>query len=136
MLGQPVLELGIGDSDGDGAGVLGDEGGWPEPGVEAVPVHLCFDSGEDFVPEVHLSLRDTPALCGIARLSTAFSTGVENFWEQTKHSRDKGLPDVGPAHSPSKSGDCSTLGRFIDTLTGGPLTLAVHFTSRDARGRT
>ena len=53
VLRQPVLEEAVRHADRHRRPVVGDEGRRPEPGVEAVPVHLRLDAREDFVPEVH-----------------------------------------------------------------------------------
>jgi len=55
VLGQPVLEQGVGYSDRNRRPVISYKGCRPEPGVKAVPVHLRLDTGEDFVPEVHFT---------------------------------------------------------------------------------
>ena len=51
VLGQPVFEKCIRDPDGNRATRVGDKRRWLEPGVKAVPIHLCFDAGENLIPD-------------------------------------------------------------------------------------
>ena len=57
VLGQPVAEERVGDADADRAVAIGHESGRLEPGVEAVPVDLRLDAGEDLVPDI------APVMC-------------------------------------------------------------------------
>jgi hypothetical protein len=60
MLGQPVLEEGIGNANGDRAPTVCDERGGLEPGIKTVTVNLGFDPGEDLIPDarVHCVTRN------------------------------------------------------------------------------
>src|SRR5437867_10152382 len=69
VFGEPVLEEGIGDAYGYRGSVLGDEAGGPEPGVEAVAVHLSLDAGEDVVPDAHYAYLSPPRKSQFFRLS-------------------------------------------------------------------
>ena len=51
VLREPVLKQGIRHSDRDRRSAVGHQRGWLKPSVEAVPVNLCFDPGEDLVPD-------------------------------------------------------------------------------------
>ena len=53
VAGQPVLELGVRDLDEETRALERVEARGPEPGGEAVAVHLGLDLGQHLVPEVH-----------------------------------------------------------------------------------
>ena len=62
VLGQPILEKAVGNPDREAVGVLRDEARRLKPGIEAVPIHLCFDSGEDLFPEVFINANRSKRL--------------------------------------------------------------------------
>ena len=55
VLGQPVLEQGVRHPTVTAAPIFRHEAGRLEPSVEAVPIHLGFDTGQNLVPEVHFA---------------------------------------------------------------------------------
>src|SRR5688572_24001762 len=84
MLGEPVLEQGIGDADRDRVAGVGHKRGWLEPGIETVPVHFCFDAGKDFVPDAGVHCEKALKSVTTPRFSTIFSTGVEILGDKPK----------------------------------------------------
>src|SRR5258705_179834 len=59
VLRQPILEKGIGDSNGDRVSPVCDKRRGLEPGGKAVAVNLGFDSGEDLVPNTGIHFNIT-----------------------------------------------------------------------------
>src|SRR3954468_24171560 len=111
VLRQPVLEKGVRDPDGDRGTVLRNEGRRPEPGIEAVSVHLCFDTGEDLVPEVHFSQYS---------IFHRFFHRCGKLWRQTKCAwNDYGRTGLRRRQTVAHS-------QTIDTLSTRSLTLKVR----------
>src|SRR5262249_5272370 len=84
VLGEPVFEERIRDSDRHGSTVFSYKTCRLEPGVKAVPVDLRFDASQHLFPEIHNGLAG-PQLMRAHRsrgISTVFSTVVENFGER------------------------------------------------------
>ena len=52
MFGEPIAIQRVGDADANPISLVGDEGGWLEPGVEDVAIDFGFDAGQDLVPDI------------------------------------------------------------------------------------
>ena len=141
MLRQPVLEKRIRHPDGNGASAVGDKRRRLEPGVETVPVHLCFDPRENLIPDSGCPWRGSKGFsCGQGLekfrenpavspdFSTIFSTGVENLGKKPKGS------DGCRRTARSGPGNCSTRPTIVDTPLRRWLVLKIPRVN-DARHR-
>ena len=77
MFREPILEERVRHSHPDSPRWLVDISGWLEPGVETVPVHLCFNAREDLVPEVHLGREDAK----VGQISVKFPQFFPQVWK-------------------------------------------------------
>ena len=88
VLGQPVPEERVRHPDGQPPAAIGDERGGLEPGVEAVPVDLGLDAGEDLFPDASLSMPSR--------------SNAQNAWIRTFASERRGVTGLAVRHTRAK----------------------------------